>query len=73
MMPLTLATQGKYRIVAMRGGMKFKARLNELGIFENDIIEVLTTAPAPVFIKKGDTKVGIGIGMANKIFVEPLN
>ncbi len=73
MIPLSMATAGKYKVIQIKGGHKFNARLNELGILEEDIIEVLTNAPGPIFVKKGDTKVGIGVGMASKIFVQPLS
>ncbi len=72
MIPLSMASSGKYKITNIKGGRQLKARLNELGILENDIIEILTGAPGPIFIKKHDTKIGIGVGMASKVFVTPI-
>lgn len=68
-MPLLFAKIGEYEIKSIRGGVKFRERLLSMGIKEGDTIRVIKQAPGPVIIGKDNIRIGIGIGMANKIFV----
>ncbi|MGB9677542.1 MAG: FeoA family protein [Candidatus Ratteibacteria bacterium] len=61
--------EGKYRIVDIKKPGKVK-KLNNMGIFIGDIIEILKPCPGPVIIKKGNITVGIGCGIAMDIIVE---
>ncbi len=69
MMPLLFAKIGDYRIESIRGGVKFRERLLSMGIKEGDQIRVLKQSPGPIIIAKNNIRIGIGIGMANKIYV----
>jgi|YelNatPaOPRAMG01_1025707.scaffolds.fasta_scaffold435788_2 Fe2+ transport system protein FeoA len=61
--------EGKYKVVDVLKHGKFK-KLCNMGIFIGDIIEVIKPAPGPVIIKKGNTTIGIGCGIAMDIIVE---
>ncbi len=61
--------EGKYKILEISKPGKLKKMYN-LGIFTGDIIEVIKPAPGPVIIKKGNTTVAIGCGIAMDIIVE---
>lgn len=63
--------EGKYRIVEILKYGKLK-KLYNLGVFPGDEIEVIKPAPGPVIFKKGNTKIGIGYGVAMDIIVEEI-
>ena len=71
MIPLTLAVPGKYKIVRIEipGAVR---KLSNLGIFVGDVIEVIKPAPGPVIFKKGESRVGIGFGIAMNVMVIPV-
>ena len=69
MMPLSMVPPGKYRIVEIVGGRNFIMRLNNMGLLKGDIVMVIKPAPGPVIIGKGQTRIGIGPGMSNRIYV----
>ena len=70
MTPLSFTKIGHYKIVKINGGRGVLTRLENLGIREGDYIDVVTNNSGPIFIKKGGTKVGLGVGIASKIYVE---
>jgi len=45
--------------------------LSNMGVLKGDMITVIKPAPGPVIIAKGQTRIGIGPGMANRIYVVP--
>ena len=71
MIPLSLASIGKYKI----GSILFLGisnRLKNLGVFSGDIIKVVKPGPGPVIFMKGNIRIGIGRGMASRIMVTPV-
>ena len=71
-MPLSFAKSGRYRVKAIRGGRGLINRLISIGIVEGDEIEVMENSRGPVLIAKGELRVALGLGMAHKVWVEPL-
>lgn len=71
MISLANARKGVYRIVNVRRPGKLK-KLYNLGVLIGDVIEVIKPGPGPVIIKKENTRIGIGFGIASDIFVEPI-
>lgn len=71
---LSEVKQGHYRIIGTEPpGPHIMKRLNTLGVFIGDKIEITKAAPGPVIFKKKDTRIGIGRGIADKILVESLD
>jgi Fe2+ transport system protein FeoA len=68
MLQLVHAPAGNYRIVKIVSPGVVR-RMSNLGIFAGDTIEVIKPSPGPVIIKKGISRVGIGHGVAHRIFV----
>jgi len=74
MIPLSMIKQGeKVRIVSLRGGKGLFMRLASMGLYPGAVIEVISNKMGPLIIAKDGMRVGIGYGMAQKIFVQPLN
>ncbi|HRR96397.1 MAG TPA: FeoA family protein [Candidatus Ratteibacteria bacterium] len=74
MIKLSDTKEGIYKIVNIEKCGKGKLKkLYNLGIFVGDMIEVIKPGPGPVIIKKGNTRIGIGTGIANDIIVEPID
>jgi len=69
MMPILFAKVGDYKIASIKGGRRFRERLLSMGIKEGDQIRVIKQSPGPIIIAKNNMRIGIGIGMANKIYV----
>ncbi len=70
-LPLAMTTPGeRVRIVEIRGGRGFEGRLASMGLKRGTEIEVINSnAPGPVIVASGETRLAIGRGMAQKIFV----
>lgn len=60
-------------VVNLRGGRGPVRRLTELGITPGVTVKVVSDSGSfgPVMIRIGDTKIGIGRGMARRILVRP--
>ena len=71
MIPLSLAGPGRFRIAEIRAGHTLRHRLQDLGINEGDVIEVVATDGGPVFVRSGNSRIGLGRGMSSKILVIP--
>jgi len=71
MISLGYAKKGIYKIVSVRRSGKLR-RMYNMGIFIGDIIEVIKPGPGPVIIRKGNIRIGIGLGIAQDIFVQPI-
>ena len=69
MRPLSTVPPGKYRIAEVRGGKNFLARLANMGVLPGDEIVVIKPGPGPVILAKGQIRIGLGPGMAVKIYV----
>jgi len=74
MINLSDAKEGIYKIVGFeKAGKDRIKKLYNLGVFIGDTIEVIKPGPGPVIIKKGNTRIGIGFGIATDIIVEPID
>ncbi|MCK4671771.1 MAG: ferrous iron transport protein A [Candidatus Aegiribacteria sp.] len=60
------------RIIAVRGGRGFRERFSGMGLHIGSEIEVLqsTGSNGMILIRTGNTRLMIGYGMANKIFLQ---
>ena len=68
--PLTFVKEGtKVIIEKIKGGLKIKKRLEEIGLIPGKEVEVIKAGPGPVVIKINTTKIALGFGEAMKIFV----
>ncbi len=72
MMPLLLTKSGEIvKIAGILGGRGIYLRLMNMGIKVGDVVEVVQNAGGPVIIKKGNTRLALGIGVSGKILVVP--
>jgi len=74
-MPLTMATPGEnVRMVAIRGGMRVRKRLADMGLTPGTILRVMQdNYGGPLIVAfKDDSRLALGRGMAHKIQVEPI-
>jgi Fe2+ transport system protein FeoA len=72
-MVLSQIKNGKVKIIRFLGGKNFLRKMNALGIFIGDIVEIIANAGhGPVIIGKGSLRIAIGFGMASKIVVEEI-
>ncbi len=72
-MVLAEVKKGKVKILSFLGGKNFQRKMNALGIFIDDVVEVIiNNFHGPVIIGKGTMRIGIGWGMASKIVVEKI-
>jgi len=71
--PLTELTERlEGRIVELRGGFGFQRKVRVMGFREGKKIRVISVQPAggPLTIEIGGSRITIGRGMAQRIFVE---
>ena len=71
-MPLSMASEGeRVKIKCIDAGQGLRKRLHDLGLIENTNIEVITNQfSGPMILKVLDSRVVLGRGQGNKIFVE---
>ncbi len=69
--PLSNAGSGLYTVVSLDGGHGFLKKLSEMGIYPGSELEVLGPAVegGPVRVLVKGSQIGIGMGMALRIFV----
>ncbi len=72
LMPLNMAKPGeKYVVKEIVGGRMARLRLFSMGIRPGDILEVISDSVGDgIVVARGDTRLAIGKGMAQKIMVE---
>ena len=71
--PLTYLNEGQEGIVeGIAGGRGLTFRLYQMGILPKTKVKVLYKGFGPLVIDVRGSKVAIGYGMADKIFVRPL-
>ncbi|MBC7312782.1 MAG: ferrous iron transport protein A, partial [Rhizobium sp.] len=72
--PLAMARPGeKVRIVSLGGGRNLDRRLSDLGLAVGSAIRVVQNQmTGPMIIAVHESRVGLGMGMAQKMTVEPL-
>ena len=58
------------RVTSLVGGKGVHRRLRELGISEGTELTVVQNVGGPVIVKVGDSRMGLGRGIADKIQVE---
>ena len=71
--PLTELTGGlEGRIVELKGGFGFQRKVRVMGFREGKKVRVISVQPAggPLTIEIGGSRITIGRGMAERIFVE---
>ena len=75
MLPLSLVRPGeRVRILGIVGGKGIVGKLANMGFYPGVIIEVISNGrPGPVIVAREGIRLGIGLGMAHKIFVQPLS
>lgn len=71
MIPLSFLKEGeKVKILEIQGGRGLLQKTLDLGLILNSVWEVVNnTGIGPIIIKKDELKIGIGYGMAKRIFV----
>lgn len=68
---LSIVKEGEQvRVTALAGGRGIHRRLRELGISEGTELTVVQNVGGPVIVKVGDSRMGLGRGVAEKIQVE---
>jgi len=73
MCPLALCHVGEHVVVEeVAGGDKMRSRLKAMGVMPGEQVEVLATQGGPVVVNVKGSRLGIGVGMAQKIFVRPV-
>lgn len=72
MIPLAMCTNNsEVKIHFVGCGQELKKRLCDFGIYNNTKIKVVKNdVSGPIIVKVKDTKIVLGRGQANKIFVE---
>ena len=74
MLPLCFRKKGtKVRVGEIKGGHRAIERLNGMGIYLGVEVTLLKPPPGPVLVKVGNSRIALGFGLANKIFVEVLD
>ncbi|MFA7415267.1 MAG: FeoA family protein [Rhizobium sp.] len=73
--PLAMARPGeKVRIVGIGGGRNLTRRLSDLGLAVGSAIRVVQNQmTGPMIVAVHESRVGLGMGMAQKMTVEPLD
>ncbi len=73
MIPLNLINPGeKVKIIKIIGGRNIHKRLSDMGFLSGTVIEVISNVGfGPLIVSKNGVKLGLGFGMAHKIFVSP--
>ncbi len=73
MSPLSELLPGcRCRIAEIRGGRQLTHRLRGLGLRVGSEVEMLHRRGSGVVLSVGETRVALGGGVAEKLFVEPL-
>ena len=68
---LSVVKEGEQvKVTALAGGKGVHRRLRELGISEGTEIMVVQNVGGPVIVKVGESRMGLGRGVAEKIQVE---
>jgi len=72
MMPLVMVSEGeKVRLVAIRGGLRLRKRLADLGLNVGMTFRVVRVNPhGPLILAVKDSRLALGRGMAHKVIVE---
>jgi ferrous iron transport protein A len=72
--PLSMAEEGsRVRVVALRGGAGLDKRLTEMGLNPGSELNVRQRRGGGMVVSRGETRLGLGFGMAHKILVVSLD
>ena len=70
MCPLTLCKAGeKVLVKEIVGGIGFRQRLQSMGFFPGEEVEIISAQGGPIIINVKGSRLGIGFGMAQRILV----
>jgi ferrous iron transport protein A len=68
--PLSMAGEGsRVRVVALLGGAGLDKRLTEMGLNPGSELNVRQRRGGGMVVSRGETRLGLGFGMAHKILV----
>jgi len=69
--PLSMARAGeRVAIVEVRAGRGLSMRLATMGFYPGTLVEVISNiGRGPIIVAKGGIRLGLGFGMARKVFV----
>jgi ferrous iron transport protein A len=72
MKPLSKTLTGeKVEIIEIRGGRGLVTKLLNMGFYPGVIVEVVSNCGyGPLIVAKGGIRLGLGFGMAQKVFVK---
>jgi ferrous iron transport protein A len=71
--PLAMAEEGeRVRVVALMGGAGLDRRLAEMGLNPGTEVSVRQRRGGGMVVSRGETRLGLGFGMAHKIMVAKL-
>lgn len=71
--PLAMASEGaSVRIQALRGGKGLEMRLTSLGLNVGSELLVSQHQGGKMVVRRGETRLALGAGMAHKILVVPV-
>ena len=62
----------RVRIAHLHGGCGLETRLTSLGLNRGSEIEVLHHHGGNIVVLRGDSRLALGAGMANKVMVVPI-
>jgi len=63
----------RVKIVEIKGGKGIRTKLAQMGLFPGEVVYVeMKHLKGPVILSQNGIRIGIGYGMASKIFVEPI-
>ncbi len=72
-LPLALASEGeRVRISLLHGGKGLKERLTSLGLNIGCELEVVQHLGHNIVVRRGESRIALGGGMATKVLVIPL-
>lgn len=73
-MPLALALPGQeLELVSISGGRRFQHRMVEMGLAPGMRFSVVTSGrPGPFILQLKDTRLVVGRGMSDRLFVRPV-
>ena len=70
--PLSMGSAGEHvRIVRLAGGREVQQRLRSLGINVGDTVEIINNK-GPVIVSAKGSRIGLGLGLARKVMVAPV-
>ena len=71
MIPIYEITSGtRVKIVSMPAGKHSVRQLHRLGLFEGDIVKVISNTHGPLIIAKGHLRFALGRGIGKHLLVE---